>query len=501
MRVYGTSPFHNYVELIFRSKRLFIVSILLATAAMAGFYFSRSKTYNARMIVLLTGTEVLNSKDDSARGTVEYKISVLNILVRDPNFIKQAMREGHLNDNKTELEFAEFCKQVTASLTYVTDRSNILEIKCSWPNEDCAKILKSFYSAYSRGVFDQETIVSTTRTRMLTTLLDAYSKKHHELDLKVRDYQLKTLARRPMDDFVTTNHEFLARQLETARIRENLQSAERQRASIADKLKNTDKNIQDSITYKGPADMPVNLTAVQARDEAQKALNDLKVKYLDKDPRVIAAQEKLNVAEALVDANKKRVNQSTQPPSKSDVSSIKVNINPQYQNLQSQLDEQDLKITSIKSDLQTADNLLKEADQRLNIAPDQKLKFEAMTADMGLYTKMRDDLRAELETARLDEMRDKELKTKEMNPLVQPEAELEKGGARGVLLLGAGPILGLIIAFCFSLLAETQDHSLRSPAEVEKYFNKPVLAVLPRMDTKKGRGQLGSGDNRPSLPS
>ena len=88
--------------------------------------------------------------------------------------------------------------------------------------------------------------------------------------------------------------------------------------------------------------------------------------------------------------------------------------------------------------------------------------------------------------------------------MVQPEAEMEKGGARGALLLGAGPILGLVIAFCFSLLAESLDHSLRTPMEVEKYLDKPVLAVLPRMDVNKkaARRQLGSGDNnRPSLPS
>ena len=55
MRVYGSSPLFNYVELIFRSKRLFIVSIILATLATSGFYFSRSKNYTARMAVLMTG--------------------------------------------------------------------------------------------------------------------------------------------------------------------------------------------------------------------------------------------------------------------------------------------------------------------------------------------------------------------------------------------------------------------------------------------------------------
>lgn len=501
MRVYGSSPLHNYVELVFRSKRLFIVSILLASVAMAGFYFSRTKTYNARMIVLLSGSQALTPTDNVARGSVEYKLSILNILVRDPNFIKTAMREGHLDQGKNELEFSEFCKQVTASMSYVTDHSNILEIKCTWTNSDCVRILQAFYSQYSNKVFDQEMLVSTLRTKMLKALLDTYRKKQHNLELKVRDYELKTVAHHPMESFTEANLKYLALQGEVKRVQASLQAAEKQQMSIAEKLKNTDKNIQDSVTYKGPADMPVNMTAIQARDDATKVLNDLKLKYQDKAPQVIAAQEKLNAAQALVDENKNKANQSNKPLSKADASSIKVNINPQYQNLQSQLDEQDLTITRVKSELQNAETQLQAADKRLNIAPDEKLRFEAMTADMGLYTKLRDDLRGELEGATLEELRGKELQTAEMKTMVDPESEVEKGGARGALLLAAGPIIGIVLAFCFSLFAESQDHSMRTPAEVEKYFNKPVLAVLPRMDTKKGRGQLGSGDNRPSLPS
>ena len=104
----------------------------------------------------------------------------------------------------------------------------------------------------------------------------------------------------------------------------------------------------------------------------------------------------------------------------------------------------------------------------------------------------------------MNELRDKELKSQGMKKIMEPEAEMEKGGTKGALLLGAGPVLGLIIAFCFSLLAESLDHSLRTPMEVEKYLDKPVLAVLPRMDVNKkaARAQVGSGDNnRPSLPS
>jgi capsular polysaccharide biosynthesis protein len=62
-----------------------------------------------------------------------------------------------------------------------------------------------------------------------------------------------------------------------------------------------------------------------------------------------------------------------------------------------------------------------------------------------------------------------------------------------MLLYGLGPILGIIIAFGFSLLAEALDHTLRSPVDVEKHLGKPVLAVIPKMKNNKAAKALTGG--------
>ncbi len=92
----------------------------------------------------------------------------------------------------------------------------------------------------------------------------------------------------------------------------------------------------------------------------------------------------------------------------------------------------------------------------------------------------------------------------EMKMIVEPESELDMVGGKSLLFYGAGPVLGLIIAFAFSLLAETLDHSLRTPIEVEKFLGKPVLAVLPRMEAPRdARRRLPGGGEaaQPTLPS
>ena len=505
MRVYGSSPLFNYVELIFRSKRLFIVSIILATLATSGFYFSRTKNYTARMAIFMTGSpsETLASVDSSQRDTVGFKVAVLNIMLKNPQNVKDAMIAANLKGNMSEVEFADFCKRVTSSLSFGTDGA-YLEINCTWPTRDCEKILNGFYNYYHDYVLGQTTIVSSTRTQMLTTLLKAYTERHHQLDMQVRDYQLHVMAHHQMEDFAQANQEYLGAKRYVERLGEQIQSVQSERSAIIAKLSATPQKIEEARTLEGPAAAPERLSAQQARDAAKKDVDDLLVNNTPQNPKVKRAQEKLDLAQAEVDKIKQQADHAGAAPSPGDVSSIKQVINPQYQQLQQLRNDHDLALTRLQSDLKHAQEQMVAIDSRLTTAPDEALKLKSMTEDMGLYASMKGQLRGELEAARMTELRDKELKSQGMRKIMEPEAEMEKGGARGALLLGAGPLLGLIIAFCFSLLAESLDHSLRTPMEVEKYLDKPVLAVLPRMDVNKkaARGQLGSGDNsRPSLPS
>ena len=503
MRVYGSSPLFNYVELIFRSRRLFVVSIVLATLATTGFYYSRTKTYSARMIVFMTGSETVGPVDDTQRGSIGYKINTLNALLRDPNFIKKAMQDGGLNRGKSEGEFAEFCKKVPSALSYAAE-GNILEISCHWPSADCADIIKSVYSLYSVRVFEDETVLDDTRTKLLNIMYGEYNDKTHKLDLQVRDYQNR-IAGHDTSGFETANALYRNSKEQVQTLTEDLAGAQKQKASIETELAKTQKTIVDTQVFTGFSQSDDIKIAKKAQNDALETLNALKLKHTETAPDVRAAQEKYDETTAAVTKLNAAADAAGSSRKASNLASTKESANPQYQSLQTRLSDQNLAIDGLQSNLQKAQARLTEISQRLTTVPTEALNYKKMTEDMGLFSKMKDELRAELESAHLNEVRDKELKNKEMRVDVQPEAEAEQGGARAALLLGAGPILGLIVAFCFSLLSESLDHSLRTPMEVEKFLNKPVLAVLPRMETNKKtrRAQLKSGDNnnRPSLPS
>ena len=508
MRVYGSSPLFSYVELIFRSKRLFIVSIILATLATTGFYLSRTKTYTATMVVQMTGQKTMGANDDTQRGSVAWKLSILQIMFRYRENIQKAMDLAHLLDGKSPTDVAVYCKKVSESITY-DPAGNFLGITCRWPGSasECEQILNAFYLYYNQKVMGELALVSTTRTDLLTKLLKDYHEKHHTLEEKVGEYEVKNLAFKPGYNFVQANQDYLQSLDQVKRLQEALQSANKQRDSISAELAHTQPTTQDSITYKGNSESPEMTSAVTTRDAALQALKDLQVNFTDANPKVKAAQEKYDQAKAHVEQLEKTANaKAGQKRTASDIQSIKENANPIYQSLKSQMTEQNLNIAKIQTDLTNAQNSLEKAKQRVQMSPAEALRYRTMTSDLGLYAQIEEQLRADLEKARLEEKREQTLSAKDMSVEVPPTAEMEQGGARSALLLAAGPLLGLIVAFSFSLLAESLDHSLRTPQEVETFLNKPVLAVLPRLDTNKktAQRQLGAGDdknNRPSLPS
>jgi hypothetical protein len=159
MRVYGSSPLYNYVELVFRSKRLFIVSVVLTTLIVASIAAMRAGTYTATGVVVLSNSQVTGQGNDDAsqRGSVKYKINVLNVVGKDPKFFKEAFLEARLNmvrgTQMSDDQFDEFCTSARKALRFGIGE-NILELTCQWKDRQAQDIVNAFYDAYSRRVLD-----------------------------------------------------------------------------------------------------------------------------------------------------------------------------------------------------------------------------------------------------------------------------------------------------------------------------------------------------------
>lgn len=510
MRVYGSSPLFNYVELVFRSKRLFIVSIVLTSLVVATMAAMRAGTYTASGIALLSGTPTTGQANEDAaqRGSVKYKLNVLNIVRKDPNFFKKAFEEAGMNMKNnvrmSDEEFDKFCQDARKALNFAQGE-NVLEISCTWKDPQAANIVKAFYDAYSRRVFDEETVLSRVNTSTLEKMHTRYSEKVDVLEQKLTQYQKEHTGEDMLQATSAANQKYIQQVDVVKGLQTQLNMARTTQREVDRQLQGTERMIEDvreieSITKSPQFAAQVNqLYAQKSTIETQ--LEELRKTKTDEHPLVkqgVAAlalvQDRINKVENLTKTPKQKPGHEV---------SRRMALNPQWLMLDGKRSELDMTVQNYEMQLANAIKERDIAQAKARTMPEELQKYKAMTENLPLLTSIKDNLSAKLEQARIEESRDRDLHVSEMKMIVDPIAEPEDV-KKSMIFYAAGPILGLLVAFAFSLLAETLDHSLRTPVEVEKHLGKPVLAVLPRMDVPKAsRPRLvGGGEaNPPILPS
>lgn len=504
MRVYGTSPLYSYVELVFRSKRLFIGSIIIASLAATFFYFFRANSYTARTLVLLTGTQTPNPDDREQKGTIDYKVSILSLVLRDPEFIKKALDADHLNQihgrDMTTDEFDKFAKEAREHISYSV-AENVLEIACTWPDERAANIVNAIYGAYSRRVVEEETFVSSTNTKLVSALLDEYTQQRNSIEKKVAQYlkeRALTLTTEP-GPATAAYQQALA---ELTRLKsEQLVSSAKFRL-LQDQYKHTPPTYVESVVFPGVAKDPAYIAAKDAEVEATRKLQELKQRYTDNHPLVKAAKEQLASATSTLKSFSRQG--GAMGGHKGPVLTQTEAANQEYLSLSEKIKQAEIDMNALNQQVVQAEIATVQARDRAQKTPDEQYNYRRMTDNLGLYSSFQNQFATKLEQAKMDEERDNAYKLQEIKQVVKPESEKDNKGARGLLILAAGPLIGLILAFAFSLLSETMDHSVRTPMEVEKFLGKPVLAVLPRIRTSpEGANRHISGGDRPqgTLPS
>lgn len=502
MRVYGSSPLYNYVELVFRSKRLFLASIILATVVTVAVATVRAHSYTATAVILLSGSKQTGPQvvDENQLGSVKYKLNLLNVVLKDPNFMKEAFRNKAMNQGLTEVEFDRLCKDVRTAMSYAAGE-NVLEISMRWPDARAANFIEAFVELFRDRVKDQETVFSRNQKKLYEQLLDEYTQRVKEIDARVVAYQ-KQHVEAPLTDWNNASVAYEG-QLRTVRELENQLEMERLSLGVIQKqLTATPVTITEMRERQAPAESSEYRDLMTKRQAWEQHLAELRVTKTELYPEVKRAREVLEQ----IDGEIKRFHEK-KPPNIGKVGPVvkeREIPSPEYTRLSTEKAEREIRIKGLEGQLRNARAALASARGKAASTPQEQYDYKWLRDKQELYTKIRENIAARLEQASMDLKRDQELHLAEITMMVQPVSEPDIVGVRSLIFYAAGPLLGLLIAFAFSLLAESMDHSLRTPVEVEKYLGKPVLAVLPRMDPgkKAQRQRVGDGGNeRPSLPS
>lgn len=501
MRIYGSSPLYNYVDLIFRCKRMFIVSILLGTLITSLVVYSRSATYTATILVALSGDPYTASKmstgkkDDPSEVAIRRKANYLVLwLNRTPEFLEEVVKNTNL-DRTYPGGMDEAVKDIRKKVSQPSIlNGQYMELSITWRDpEEAEKILQEIYSSYARKTVSEETANVTRYRQILEEQFKKYDKEANE-KAKVRAAFIEK------NFWVNSSGAQGWAALEAsdravANVRLQLNDAQVRLREVERQLQKTEQYISES---KGGTEIQRDptLALVTQRQELVTKMNQLLQRYSELHPAVTDIKKQIAALDEQIEQAKKS------PPVRETVqTSNRKILNPEWQQLNQARNQLKLALVAGERQLKQMLESQRRAESRLRDLPAKEIEWNKINRDYQRADTMRTGIENQLAAARVEEERDQLTQARSLALVVPPKAQQLDKGSKSMLLYILGPILGIIIAFCFSLLAEALDHTLRTPVEVEKYLGKPVLAVLPRIrPEREGRKRLAGASN-PSITS
>ena len=212
--------------------------------------------------------------------------------------------------------------------------------------------------------------------------------------------------------------------------------AERRRAELQRQLRG------DSVI--SAAGTPVNAGASGGNDtlsrvkEAQARLDDLLLRFTDKHPDVMAARATLEELKQRRDAEIESLRRGDSTA----VASSGVSANPVYQNIQMQLNQTEVELATLRSQLAQSREKTAELKQRLDTAPTVEALYQQLNRDYDVNKAQYSNLLANYEKARLGEQADNAGSIR--FEIVQPPTALfTPVSPRRTLLLAAGFLVAL----------------------------------------------------------
>lgn len=507
MRVYTTSPLYHYLELIFRTRKLFILSMIICTGAMAALVLLKPKSYTATAILQLydDGVGGGGNSDEETRnkvGSINAKVNLLQIHLKDKEFFKKAFENAGLDKDRTEAEVDKMIRDAQANVGFSVSGISFLEISCKSPTQFCVPVLNAVITQYTKAVIGASTKRQVAFLNQMSNFVALYKEQASASEKELHAFE-DGYIKKGTPDPTGVIGEINSLKAQASTLKFQLDGLQAEIDTNSASLANTPKNLETDSTTE---EVPITETADYKMLAGEKARLDeslatLKKTYTEADPKVAAAKTQLET----VASKLKAMEGQKQDPKRNKVTR-RQQINPQYTQLQQFLLSSRNRYAMTKAQLINTGRQLDEVRKKLPLIPQYRSKYGELSTRNAQYRTLRDNLDNEYQRMRVQYDSDFQRIKEGIRLVVAPSAEADSGGKKMLIMLVAGPIMGLVIAFAFSLLTETLDHSLRTPSDVERYLNKPVLAVLPNMRPAKKVTELirvavkGDWKDAPSLP-
>ena len=210
--------------------------------------------------------------------------------------------------------------------------------------------------------------------------------------------------------------------------------------------------------------------------EAESKLEELRLKYTDRHPEVVALQETIATLKSRQAEELAAIKRGD--PAAASMSGL--SSNPVYQNIQLQLNQADVEVASLKGEIADHEHRISELDHAKNLAPEVEAEFARLNRSYGITKAQYTSLVERLEKAKLSEQAT-DAGTIKFEVIDPPAAKIEPVKPNRPLLTSlvffAAVAAGLGLAWLLGQLRPVYDSAHRLAADT----GLPILGAVTLM--------------------
>ncbi len=486
--MYRNTPIlYRILEAFFRYRLLFLACTVIVTVLPGAYLMTRKASYTSTASIQVVLEDVSAALGDTKiNGSwvtiAQQNVNRFNDWMSDDSaggFVDIALQQAHLahpisvDPRSRDPRLALLRKGL--SLTPVSD--TVFAINLVWDNSaECEQIVKSLEAEYIERTGQDKQAQSVAVVKFLDGELEKYAGRLRVAENAVTDFkrinagqsaeaqsaamdQLSSMKIQLNDLEVSAHNNDLKREFFHKRIAE---------------IKPT------SILEQHITDSPLQIQKNQLETKRNTLLAE---GWLATSARVQALDTQIQRLKLDIDAEIK-----TNPGHTNNVTETIVQANPEYRELQSQLNEAVISGNTEQAQMQHLRQRITEYEARIARLPAAEAQLNDRMRDFNVLKTEYEDLLKRREQARLKTSLDRVAATSTLHGIGTIYAQPTGSKSKTVITLAGLLVFGLLLGLGVTVLAEWADPSVRFASDVQRRLGVPILISLPELEPSQRIG-------------
>ena len=473
----------KYIDMAIRRKWWIIIPFLLTLLGGLTYALRAPKIYEAQTLILVQPQKVPEEYVRSVVSTsVEDRLQTITQQVTSRTNLEKIIRQYNLysSPGKQMLmddKVALFRKMITVNVSHRGRRSEASAFSISFRGKD-PKVVAAVTNTLASNFITENLRIREAQalgtSSFLADELNSVKKRLREKEEELKRYRIKYMGGLP--EQLQTNLSILERlQAQLDQYNENLRDAENRKILLQ-------QQIADALTAsESRPDIPTGTARREGQDDLQAMKTQLAMlesRYTENHPDII----RLKTAIAKLEASRSR----KAPAAEGDGAESSTPLEAQVdQTLKRQLEETNLEISRLKSEIADLNAQIKLYQKRVEDTPKREQELLSMNRDYENLKELYNSLlsrKLEAEIAVSLEKKQKGEQFRVLDPAKVPSRPI-KPDMRKIALITL--VLGLGLGGGLAYAVEMMDASYKDPDEVEKELGLPVLLTLPLRYTQR----------------